>query len=159
MADSEERIRAIEEQIRDLMRERMLIVDAEGAVVLESQGREDAVFIPEPMARGRIVIHNQPNGTSFSRTDVRVLLSTGAAEFRVITAQYRYRLLLPPVQQWSEIEGIVNQVYFDELEVLAAQVRTTMLTAEEAAREHLHRVWQRVAERLGWDYWREERDR
>jgi hypothetical protein len=159
LTDAEQRIQAVERQIRRHPREHAVVFDANGRVLSHTEGTENTVYIPSVISRGRVVIHNHPNGESLSRRDVRTLLSVQAEEFRVITDRYRFRLRVPRLVAWPEVEWLVNRIHYEEMERLAEQVRGSVRTADEAGRLLFHQVWERVARLLEWEYLREELDR
>lgn len=150
------RIRRVEAEIRHLMHERVYILDVDGTILFRSEGVERTVFIPDTVAHGRLALHNHPNGESFSRVDVQIFLPVRAAEFRVVTDRYRFRLQEGGTVQWQHVEELVGQLYFEELEIAVNRFRTGAAPLDEASRDILHRVWERVAGAYGWQYRREE---
>lgn len=159
MNDAEQRLQAVEREIGRHPREHAIVFDADGRILAHTEGTENTVYIPTVISRGRLVLHNHPNGESLSRKDVQTLLSVRAAEFRVVTDRYRFRLRTPRLVAWPEVERLVNAIHYEEMERLAEQVRASVRTSDEAGELLFHHVWERVAGLLGWEYLREELDR
>jgi len=147
-----------EQRIRSVDREHLIIVDRDGTVVYEAAGGADSVQFPRPVARGRIVLHNHPNGSSFSRKDVQELFLSRALEFRLVTPAHRHWMRVPSSASLRPAQRRIAEVYFEEMEALREEMTRAGPTFDTAIvdREHLHRVWTRIAAEFGWNYGREE---
>lgn len=72
-----------------------------------------------------------------------------------MTDRHRFRIRHGSDVRWGDIGQMVAQLYFEEMEQAIDRVRRGAVTAEEASRDILHRVWERAAPVAGWDYRRE----
>lgn len=89
----EKELTRIANRTRNLKKEQLRVVDAEGNVVLEKKGDRGEVTFTVGEARdnfnGNIVIHNHPDGGTFSSPDLRTL-GYGAKEIRVAAPEGDY---------------------------------------------------------------------
>lgn len=91
----ERTLKGIESRTRNLKKEQLRVVDADGNVILTKQGDKTSVEFSVGEARdnfyGNIVIHNHPDGGTFSTADINTL-SYGAKEIRVAAPEGTYIL-------------------------------------------------------------------
>lgn len=91
----ERTLKGIESRTRNLKKEQLRVVDEDGNVILTKQGDKNSVEFSVGEARenfyGNIVIHNHPDGGTFSTADINTL-SYGAKEIRVAAPEGTYIL-------------------------------------------------------------------
>jgi len=168
VARSPEELRAdaldrVERSIRHLDHEVGVIVDDDGTEIARlGQGNRALIELSiADMAamRGKTFTHNHPRmpeGTSFSPTDVRAMLDSGAAECRVVGGHYRYRITNPGNLTWDAIERDVEAADYATRTTMMRALRANTITVHEANLTHTHMIWTSIAEQYGMTYSREE---
>ncbi|WP_202412764.1 hypothetical protein [Duganella lactea] len=150
---------AIEEKIRHDKLETAALIDTDGRVLAQAQGRPDQVSVPiEALAsaRGALFTHNHPGGTSFSVEDILNAADFGFSEIRVVTALQRFSMM--PGKAWPdpvEIEKAYNAVLGHAKLDAHNRVTAGELQAKFKGAETMHIVWERLAKQLGMKYTRE----
>jgi hypothetical protein len=142
----------------DLATEHAALLDSQGAILLQRSGQSDRVTFTHaeltPMA-GATFSHNHPGGASFSLEDIALAAAYDFAEIRAVTALFRHSMAGP----WPA-EADLARVYAEEFPKAESEVRdrvkTGQLRAIHYGFEVRHRVWVRVASRLGLVYRREK---
>lgn len=150
-----EAITKIERSIRSLKREHLCVVNSDGQVLLERVGELDRVGITDAdlsLFRGNTVIHNHTDETSFSRSDIRILLTSKAKQFRVATNDWTYVLDLPEDTEWLDVEDLVGTIRDQVSQVHQEAIRRGILTLDESDSVYWHNVWEGIAEIRGWQY-------
>jgi hypothetical protein len=98
------------------------------------------------------VTHNHPNGDSFSRRDIQVMLDNRILQMRVVTRDWTYILDLPEDALWEDVVDLVaivrDQVEATHRDMLLAGE----LTLEGSEQQWWHDIWTNVAEIRSWSY-------
>jgi len=147
----------VENLIRHNPVETGVFIGPDGATHLKRKGWNNRVsFTRQELkcVKGATFTHNHPNGYGPSLDDVHLGAAYGLKEVRVVTANFRHGL------------SMLNAVYFVPLfrafaveksaALSAAQddVKRGLIHPSDFGVEVLHRTWQGMAARLGFDYWR-----
>ena len=152
--------------------ETVLVFDHRGREVLRKVGNHDSVELsPADLRRMRhaIITHNHPGGvasgppalrgTSFSTTDIELAAFVQAAEARVVTAGWRYRLQ-PPDIGWSRnwwqrtLARALPEARQAAIDHLRQQIIQGRLSRDEAFALLMHEIWTRVAVEVDMKYTR-----
>jgi len=135
--------------------------DSTGALVRRKRGARHSVSFTQReigQMKGHTLIHNHPNGASFSFDDARMLVNADLKEMRAITERYRYSLSVKAGAR-APSEAAMRKAYDAELKRAitrtAEDVRDGRLALERAAGEAGHDVWSRIADNLNLVYRRE----
>ncbi|HEU4753745.1 MAG TPA: hypothetical protein VFU47_11615, partial [Armatimonadota bacterium] len=149
--------RTIERKIAKRAQERAWIITPEGKTVYRKIGRRSEItFRPDEQVHfeGNVFIHNHPGGTSFSPADVETAAKSGAVEFRLVTAKYRYILRPPaggwPPNWWEETGEALFELHRGQVEgELRQLVRQGIMSEAEYEAARLDLIWERVAQDAG----------
>ncbi|WP_141500958.1 phage minor capsid protein [Paenibacillus luteus] len=161
LADSTDKIiRNGEEQLRPLDYERGIIYDSKGNKLWEQSGEQRRLNIKEVADRGllkdNIITHNHPDGFSFSRADLGVLVNYGVKEMRATSGPYLHRVSLGNskvtlneiLSSYSELES-----YLDPL--LRTEVKSGRIGIREGSTIFYHEIVKRLAVQYNLNYTRE----
>ncbi len=144
--------------------EKAYVFDQAGNLILAKDGGPNYVaFDPQDVVmftgRDAILTHNHPRGMSLSPGDVVQSIGHDVAEIRAVSNRYAYSMSRPSAG-WPGIMHL-SQVFDDEHDKVLRQmwkaVDSGRLTPLESDLQLLHRVWTRVARRLGMKYQRVSR--
>ena len=136
-------VEKIEDKIKSLDYERVVVVTSNGKIPLvKGGGRSEVGFTEDEfkLFKGNIVTHNHPNlgwrqndprakGLSFSPADLQAACVGEVRELRAVTRDYRHSLKPPP--------GGWNEKYWKE-------------SVEPAYRYHQRQVYQELSNKLFW---------
>jgi hypothetical protein len=156
---------AIEEQIVIASVEHAVVLDDEGTLLVNKEGKRTEVsFTPDEVTRMRgaaVFTHNHPGGTSFSLPDILMAKRLNIREMRVVTERALY-VLRPPTAGWPALalKDLLSAVQTADAEIegrLGAQIQDGGLSKAEANRRHWHEVWTQVARQVGLHYRRRTR--
>jgi hypothetical protein len=153
-------LRAIEREIAGSPIEIGYVLDADGRVLVRRTGERALVDFSDlrEVIRGRFVIHNHPQGNSFSESDVQLLLTFKAAEIRVATEQHAFVLPLPEGGvEWEDVADLVGWIKRDLTAADVVAYKVGGADPERLSMEFWHRVWTELSEVRGWGYRREMR--
>ena len=156
----EDALGAVARSPQGLTYEVAYIFDYAGNQLHRQEGQADYVDlseVPSSTVEGNVVVHNHPHPGSFSREDVRFLLTFRPAEMRVVDANYWYVLGRPEGEEWDEVEPLVDIIEQQLQEEGRAAYYRGDATADELNADFLHKIWAAVADIRGWSYRREER--
>ena len=148
-------LHGVERAIRNAEREELRILSPDGRVLLELTGDQAQIPLNDvalSLFRGNIVTHNHPAGDSFSRSDVRLLLTHKAAQVRVVTPEWTYILDLPLDTEWEDIADLVNIIMGQVRAEHQEAVIRGIMTLDQSDKRFWHDVWSGVAEVRGWRY-------
>jgi hypothetical protein len=163
-------VRAAEDRIRFDDLESVLVFDRNGREIFRRVGHQDSVDVSASdlrMMRDAIITHNHPGGlvdgppalrgTSFSTTDVELAAFVQAAEVRVVTAGWRYRLR-SPADGWSQnwwqrtLTPAIHRARQAAIDHLRQRMIEGRLHRTEATALLMHEIWTRVAKELDMTY-------
>lgn len=153
-------VKAKESEIRRLRYEKAYVFDDDGRMILAKDGEETHVaFTRDEVMQftGRTLTHNHPSGGSFSLDDINLAVSHDLREIRVVGGEYTH-VMRPGKKGWPTLNKLASAYDDADHEVGEELWRETLLgkmIPEQANKEHHHRVWLRVAQKLGLYYRRE----
>ena len=152
----------------------LVAVRRDGSVALRKVGKKYSVPMTDEendqLADCRVT-HNHPRGwdhpaddprragNSFSRGDIGVAAGHNAAEMRAVSPKWLHTMQRPE-DGWPNLGALESEYRKANKATKKAfwnAVDKGEMTIPEAEAEHQHRVWTRVADRLGLDYQRRER--
>jgi hypothetical protein len=158
-------LRQKEDEIAYLAYERAYVFDRKGKIFFKKDGEKSQVtFTTEEREsfRGKNLVftHNHPSvGGSFSWEDVGFAAVNDLSEMRAVGREYVHSIK-KPATGWPDINVLYTHYNLAEEEVKAEfwrKIDAGEMTRTEAAKEHYHEVWSRVARRLNLPYRREVR--
>jgi hypothetical protein len=157
-------LRETEAQLIKRKTEKAVVFNDDGSIFFEKEGNEDSVTFSVDelqLFEDKILTHNHPRGSSFSRDDVALAMFWNLKGIRACGSQYRY-YLNRPASGWSremwekKIKPLVEIIDNEVFHQFSWLINKGKLTPEEANYRHWHEVWSRVAREVGLDYGREE---
>ena len=156
-----------EAEIVKLKHEKGLVFDGQGALIFERDGAANHVTFNRSELqgfKGMTLVHNHPNGSPFSKDDIRMAAIAELAEIRAVGEQYVYSMKTFPAgwtEYWWQNRGRYS---FDKIEKevmddLNKWYTEGVLTQAEANSTHrkYHEIWKRFANKEGLIYERTER--
>lgn len=148
----------LEDRIRKQDFETGAFFDDEGVVVLQRSGQPDKVSFTHGellSMHAHTFSHNHPRGASFSLGDVVMAAEYGLKELRAVTDTFRHSM----AGRWPSADEL-STVYGEEYPKAENEAREMVRMGElhrlNFGFEVYHRVWARVAARLGLIYRREK---
>lgn len=90
--DAPKAVLDFEKKSRSLANERAIIVDPDGKVYAQSQGRTRSVSIKDAPKEGYTLSHNHPAPVTFSVADVKQFEANGFKQIRAVTTEKTYIL-------------------------------------------------------------------
>lgn len=92
-ARSRRRVKAAEDALVNLTRERMVVFSPQGRIIFLAEGDTHSVsFTPEEgrKLRGQVLTHNHPTGGTFSAADFEVACTYQVKELRAVSGEHVY---------------------------------------------------------------------
>lgn len=124
-----------EKKSRSLANERAIIVDPDGKVYAQSQGRTRSVSIKDAPKEGYTLSHNHPAPVTFSVADVKQFEANGFKQIRAVTTEKTYILeAIDPKKLAGEDRDFTGAMsdYWAKLDEESAKMRKQL--NEEAMR-------------------------
>lgn len=90
--DAQKAVLDFEKKSRSLANERAIMVDPDGKVYAQSQGRTRSVSIKDAPKEGYTLSHNHPAPVTFSVADVKQFEANGFKQIRAVTTEKTYIL-------------------------------------------------------------------
>lgn len=149
---------AVEDQIRRDQMETGVIIAPSGVELARRQGGSNHVgFTGGQLAlvAHATFTHNHPDGNGPSKSDVLLAVQFGLHELRVVTVDYRYIVNMLRNVQVLALEAEYNGQMPGAIRDARTMVARSGLRRRLFPAEVLHLTWARVANALGFAYWRE----
>lgn len=99
-------------RVRGKRTEHVVVLDEEGVELWSGRGSRVEVGTPANVGANGTVIHNHPNGTSFSVQDILTALEVGVRTVVVVGSRHAYMLTLPPAPKRACPEVVRNYLDF-----------------------------------------------
>jgi hypothetical protein len=136
-------------------RERAVMLDGGGRVLLQKEGEADRVLwrwseLAPLVNRVYLVTHNHPRGTSLTPEDLELARIVGAVEVDAVTPAVRHRLYRL-TEQWpsaSELRGAIDEEEASLVTEMEDQLREGTITVRQAELLYYRVLWTRVAGRF-----------
>lgn len=148
----------IEDRIRREGLETGVLIGADGRVLARHQGQPDQVgFSPSELALAKdaTFTHNHPAGHGPSLEDALMGAMFGMREVRVVTDMFRHGILRLDSGLMIPLQAAFGVQELDALASVRDDLRKRLLVPADITRETRHRTWLRLANALGFEYWRE----
>lgn len=133
--DAPKAVLDFEKKSRSLANERAIIVDPDGKVYAQSQGRTRSVSIKDAPKEGYTLSHNHPAPVTFSVADVKQFEANGFKQIRAVTTEKTYILeAIDPKKLAGEDRDFTGAMsdYWAKLDEESAKMRKQL--NEEAMR-------------------------
>ena len=127
--DAPKAVLDFEKKSRSLANERAIIVDPDGKVYAQSQGRTRSVSIKDAPKEGYTLSHNHPAPVTFSVADVKQFEANGFKQIRAVTAEKTYILeAIDPKKLAGEDRDFTGAMYehWEKLDEESARMRKQM---------------------------------
>jgi hypothetical protein len=165
MPDLVSQLAAIENTLKNLATEWVVVLDDDGSVLFSAQGDTVSVRLPKHEAAkfiGKTVTHYHPVVTSFSESDIALAASYQLREIRAVDNEYLYRMC-PPIEGWSEsqwrqkLQAIFEKIEAEQFGLFFDRLNAGRILQREFNRELYHAIWLRFAKETGAFYERHAR--
>lgn len=144
-------------------RESSVWVDSNGDVVGSKDGGKNSIgFTPEELSQmfATTLVHNHPNGASFSPEDVEFMFRNGLNGIVATTDKYIYEAEPKYVEMVTDPRHILGTFWLEEgrtrrkyeVQAFRQPERTNDIWAE-----HTNEIWENIAKDVGIDYRRRSR--
>lgn len=133
--DAQKAVLDFEKKSRSLANERAIMVDPDGKVYAQSQGRTRSVSIKDAPKEGYTLSHNHPAPVTFSVEDVKQFEANGFKQIRAVTTEKTYILeAIDPKKLAGEDRDFTGAMsdYWAKLDEESAKMRKQL--NEEAMR-------------------------
>ncbi|HUG26413.1 hypothetical protein, partial [Piscinibacter sp.] len=155
------RLRAVgvENAIRHKPIETGALISPAGTEIARRTGHGNRVSFPTYellQASGATFTHNHPGGTGPSVEDLKLALEFQFHEVRVVTSRHRYMVWPLDRTQVFDVQAEYDAEAAHVEPRLRDEVRCNQVRWNDFGEQLVHRVWQRMANRLGFHYRREE---
>ena len=154
--DAPKAVLDFEKKSRSLANERAIMVDPDGKVYAQSQGRTRSVSIKDAPKEGYTLSHNHPAPVTFSVADVKQFEANGFKQIRAVTTEKTYILeAIDPKKLAGEDRDFTGamsdywQVLDDEEMKMRKQMNEAAMQIEDRA-ERTAFVRKRTQARLDW---------
>ena len=127
--DAPKAVLDFEKKSRSLAKERAIMVDPDGKVYAQSQGRTRSVSIKDAPKEGYTLSHNHPAPVTFSVADVKQFEANGFKQIRAVTAEKTYILeAIDPKKLAGEDRDFTGAMYehWEKLDEESARMRKQM---------------------------------
>lgn len=127
--DAPKAVLDFEKKSRNLKKERAIMVDPDGKVYAQSQGRARSVSIKDAPKEGYTLSHNHPAPVTFSVEDVKQFEANGFKQIRAVTTEKTYILeAVDPKKLAGEDRGFTGAMYehWEKLDEESARMRKQM---------------------------------
>ena len=138
--DAPKAVLDFEKKSRSLAKERAIMVDPDGKVYAQSQGRTRSVSIKDAPKEGYTLSHNHPAPVTFSVADVKQFEANGFKQIRAVTTEKTYILeAIDPKKIACEDRNFTGamsdywQVLDDEETKMRKQMNEAAMQIEERA--------------------------
>lgn len=149
----------IENNIRHQSHETGYLIASDGRILVSRKGHANRVYLTQAelmKANGCTFTHNHPCGYGPSFSDVALGVHFALKEMRVVTSMFRYGVgMLQPAQHAPLLREFAPQKG-KAMQSCTDDVKRGLLNPKDFSHEALHRTWLRLAETLGFDYWKEQ---
>lgn len=127
--DAPKAVLDFEKKSRSLKKERAIMVDPDGKVYAQSQGRTRSVSIKDAPKEGYTLSHNHPAPVTFSVEDVKQFEANGFKQIRAVTTEKTYILeAIDPKKLAGEDRDFTGAMYehWEKLDEESARMRKQM---------------------------------
>lgn len=127
--DAPKAVLDFEKKSRSLAKERAIMVDPDGKVYAQSQGRTRSVSIKDAPKEGYTLSHNHPAPVTFSVADVKQFEANGFKQIRAVTTEKTYILeAIDPKKLAGEDRDFTGAMYehWEKLDEESARMRKQM---------------------------------
>ena len=121
--------------------EKVLVLDVNGKPITFINGTEKSFTIPGKTVallknRNLILIHNHPNGASFSPADIMVANAIKFKEIHIVTTKYHYIIYPKEPNNWPTSRYLLDLRFRSEV---------GKMTIQDAWDEYTHKIWQIIS--------------